>query len=505
MQAGRVLLKDPRDALLERLQTENAVLREENKVLRAENVALHAENVALRAENVALHARVNQLFGEVTVLRAELTALRGRNSTNSHQPPSKDPPGRKRRAQREKSKRRRGGQPGHPGQHRSLLPPEQVDEIHDLRPGTCEHCDHRLHGEDPAPERHQVFELPKVRPTVTEYRLHALDCPGCGRTTRAPLPEGVPSGIFGPRIVAMVAMATGVLHLSKRQVSGLLLDWFAITASPASVCAMEQLASQAVAPAVEEAREYVRQQPVAHVDETGWREGRRDVWLWIAVTALVTVFLIAARRTRKVAQAILGEHFQGTVVTDRHMLYRWLPLERHQVCWAHLLRDFQEIKEGPPEAAPIGAALVGLGQQVLHHWHRYKDGAIGSATFLKHEDSLRKAIGAVLKRGALCGHAPTAGTCRDLLQNEDSLWVFVRTPGVEPTNNTGERGVRPAVQWRNICFGTDSPLGSRFVERLLTVHATLKQQQCNVLDYLTDACRCWMAGRGPPSLLPTTS
>ncbi len=486
-----MVLRDPRDALIERLQAENAVLREENAVL--------------RAEVVALHARVDQLLGELGVLRAELAALRGRSSGNSHQPPSKDPPGTKRRAQREKSKRRRGGQPGHPGQHRSLLPPEQVDEIHEVHPETCKHCDHRLHGKDPAPERHQVIELPKVRPTVTEYRLHALDCPVCGRTTRAPLPEGAPSGLFGPRVVAMVAMATGVLHLSKRQVAGLLLDWFAIAASPASVCAMEQMASQAVAPAVEEAREYVRQQPVANVDETGWREGRHCAWLWIAVTALVTVFLVAARRTRKVAQAILGEHFQGTLVSDRHTLYRWLPLQRHQVCWAHLLRDFQEIKEGPPEAAPIGAALVSLGQQVMHHWHRFKAGAIGPATFLKHEDSLRKAVCAVLQRGALCGHAPAAGTCRDLLRNEDSLWVFVRTPGVEPTNNSAERGVRPAVQWRNLCFGTDSPLGSRFVERMLTVHATLKLQRRNVLDYLTDACRCWMADHGSPSLLPTTS
>ena len=325
MQAGSMVLEDSRDVLLERLQAENAALR-------AENAVLHEENIVLRAENSALHAKVEHLLGEIGVLRTEVAALRGRSSRNSHQPPSKDPPGTKRRAQREKSKRRRGGQPGHPGQHRSLLPPEQVDEIHELRPDTCDHCDHRLHGKDPAPERHQVIELPKVRPTVTEYRLHALNCPACGRTTRAPLPEGVPSGIFGPRVVAMVAMATGVLHLSKRQVAGLLRDWFAISASPASVCAMEQMASQAVAPAVEAARVYVRQQPVAYVDETGWREGRHDAWLWIAATALVTVFLIAANRKRKVAQAILGEHFQGAVVTDRHVLYRWLPLQRHQAC-----------------------------------------------------------------------------------------------------------------------------------------------------------------------------
>ena len=486
-----MVLHDPRDALIERLQ--------------AENVALREENAALREKNAALHVKVEHLLAEIAVLRAELAALRGRNSRNSHQPPSKDPPGTKRPTKREKRGRRRGGQPGHPGQHRSLLPPEQVDEIQELRPATCEHCDHRLHGEDAAPERHQVFELPKVRPTVTEYRRHALDCPACGHTTRAPLPKDVPGGMFGPRVMAMVAMATGVLRLSKRQVSGLLLDWFAIQASPASVCAMEHLASEAVARAVEEARAYVRQQSVAYVDETGWREARRRVWLWSAATAMVTVFLVAARRTRAVAQNILGKHFQGTIVTDRHVLYRWLPSTRHQVCWAHLLRDFQEIQEGPPPAAPIGAALVNLGQQVLHHWHRYKAGAITSATFAKHEDSLRRAVRAVLQRGAMCGHRPTAGTCRDLLRIEDSLWVFVQTPGVEPTNNTAERGVRPAVQWRNISFGTDSPLGSRFVERMLTVRATLKQQFRSVLDYLTEACRCWLSGRAAPSLLPITS
>ena len=107
------------------------------------------------------------------------------------------------------------------------------------------------------------------------------------------------------------------------------------------------------------------------------------------------------------------------------------------------------------------------------------------------------------KRGAMCGaHAATAGTCRDLLKREAALWTFVDLEGVQPTNNLGEQKIRPGVLWRNSSFGTQSKAGSRFVERILTVATTLKQQKRNLLDYLTQACEAANYGRTGPSILP---
>ena len=96
----------------------------------------------------------------------------------------------------------------------------------------------------------------------------------------------------------------------------------------------------------------------------------------------------------------------------------------------------------------------------------------------------------------------TEGTCRDILKRRAALWTFVQLDGVEPTNNTAERAIRPGVLWRRGSFGTQSDAGSRFVESMLTVVATLKQQQRNVFAYLTEACEAALRGDAAPSLLP---
>ena len=137
------------------------------------------------------------------------------NSCNSSRPPSSDPP-HSVWPKRPRSQRRRGGQPGHPGHTRTLIPVEESDEIVVLKPDQCRGCHAPLSGDDPPPFRHQVLEMPPIKPVVTEYRWHQLVCPACGETTRAPWPKGVPSATYGPRVHATVALCTGSYRLSKR-------------------------------------------------------------------------------------------------------------------------------------------------------------------------------------------------------------------------------------------------------------------------------------------------
>ena len=101
----------------------------------------------------------------------------------------------------------------------------------------------------------------------------------------------------------------------------------------------------AVAAPVAAAQTYVRTQSIAHLDETGWREGRTRVWLWVAVTAWVTVFVVRLSRGTKVAEELLGERFCGILVTDRWSAYTWYLTRWRQICWAHLLRDFEAMIE----------------------------------------------------------------------------------------------------------------------------------------------------------------
>jgi transposase len=441
--------------------------------------------------------RIEQLEAENRDLKARL----GLNSSNSSKPPSTDPPNIKRKPPVPKSGRKRGGQPGHRRHERLLVPPHQVDEVVDCRPPHCQSCAAPLVGNDVEPQRRQVAEIPPIRPHVTEYRLHTLTCRGCGdRTTGVP-PSGTPAGAFGPRLSAMVGLLSGVYRLGKRPVRQLLADLFGLSISTGMICKLQTRAAELLTPAYDELCRHVRTQN-DHIDETGWREDKKRAWLWTVVAPLVTIFHIARSRGRDVVVQLLGPAFAKVATCDRWKAYGHL--KRIQWCWAHLRRDFQAMIDRGGPGRPIGEALLEHSDQLFHWWHRVRDGTLSRTTFQTYVGWLRSAFRDDLERGVACGCAKTAGTCRALLAHERRLWTFVRRKGVEPTNNVAERTVRHGVLWRKSSGGTDSVAGSRFVERILSVVATCRQQERNVWDYLTDCHRAALVGQPTPSLLPNT-
>src|SRR3990172_5866766 len=234
---------------------------------------------SVQALVIGLRSRLEALEAEVARLREQTN----RNSGNSSQPPSSDGPGvvKRKGAEKKGSGRKRGGQFGHPGTQRKLVPVEELKAQHDLKPVTCRGCGENLSGADLHPYRHQVAEIPPVKVEVTEYRLHAITCPTCGTTTRAKLPKGVLQGGFGSRFQAMVSILSGRYHLSKRETIGIMDDFFAVDLGLGSVPKLEKRTSAAIAQVVEEARSYVRSQAAVHQDETGWKEGAKKAWLWV--------------------------------------------------------------------------------------------------------------------------------------------------------------------------------------------------------------------------------
>ena len=432
----------------------------------------------------------------------ELEERLRQSSQNSSRPPSSDAPAVDRPATPRPSGRRPGGQPGHEGHERMLLPEDQVDTIVPVTPRRCRRCAAPLHGVDATPGRHQVTELPPLRPHVTEYQVHTLACARCGATTAATLPAGVPRGAFGPQAEATVAVCTGVYHLSRRTTVGLMGDLFGVDLALGTVTACEQAVSAAVAGPVAEAHQYVQQQEVAHVDETGWREGNHRAWLWVMVSALVTVFLVHARRSTVAARSLIGA-CEGILVSDRWSAYRHWPIEQRQLCWAHLLREFTAFTERGGAAARLGRALLTDADRMFARWHRVRDGTLSRRRFWREMRPVRRRVECRLRRGTTGTEGKTAATCRDLVPLLTALWTFIDLPGVEPTNNAAERALRPAVLWRKGSFGTHSAAGSRFAERMLTVTTTLRQQGRNVVDYVTQACVAALHHQPPPpSLLP---
>ena len=446
-----------------------------------------------------LEARVETLASIVHTLQEQLN----QTSRNSSRPPSSDPP-QHGRPRRPRGERRRGGQPGHPGSTRTLVPVEEVDEVVILKPAQCTYCQAPLSGDDPKPWRHQVIEIPPIKPVVTEYQWHQLVCSVCGAVTRAPWPAGVPSGTYGPRVQATVSLYTGAYRLSKRTTQQVMDEVFGVPMSVGTISQLERATTAAVAAPVEEAHRYVHEQEVAHLDETSWRQGGKRAWLWVAVTSWVTVFVVRMSRGGHVARELLGETFSGILVTDRYSGYNWYPVRWRQLCWAHWLRDFEAMRGRGGRSEELGDALLAQAHKMFVWWHRVREGTLKRSSFRSSMSPLRQEVERLLEAGSRCGVPTTEGTCRDILKRREALWTFVQVAGVEPTNNAAERSIRPGVLWRKGSFGTQSAEGSRFVERMLTVVATLKQQQRNVLEYLTAACEAALRSEAAPSLLPAS-
>jgi len=453
----------------------------------------------------AVQALLLVLWQQVTELRAEVAHLReqvGRNSQNSSQPPSSDPPTAPPRPQRTPSGRKAGGQPGHAGHGRKLLPMEQVQCVVELKPTTCTACGALLLGEDAHPERHQVTELPRIEAEVTEYRRHTLTCLACGTQTTPETPPNVASSSFGPRVQATVGYLTGRVGISQRDVEEVLKTVCHTDISLGSIPAQEERVSAALAEPVQDVQAYVQHQPAQNVDETSWREKTQRAWLWINTTPWVTLFAVLATRGAQGARQVLGAVVRGIVGTDRWTGYNWLDPQQRQLCWAHLKRDFQAFVDRGGEAARIGRALLEQVEQMFSLWHRVRDSTLSRADFQTLMQPIQTRVGELLREGAALTCAKTRHTCENLLKLEVALWTFVRVEGVEPTNNSAERRLRRAVLWRRRSFGTQSEAGSRFVERVLTAVTTLHQQNRDVLDYLTEACAAAIRGDPPPSLLP---
>jgi transposase len=437
--------------------------------------------------------QVAELKAEVAELKAELAAAK-KTPRNSSLPPSSEHPHAKPPPERPKSKKQRGGQPGHKKHERALIPAEQCVAVVAHKPAACRRCGGKLTGHDPAPLRHQVWELPEIKPLVTEHQRHRLTCP-CGTTTCAALPPGVPQGQAGPRLVAFVALLMGCFRQSKRRVALFLEQVLNQPCSPGWVVKLQNQATAALRPSYNQWAQQLPSQGVLGLDETPTRQGPDKAWLWTAVAKTFTVFALRTTRAATVLTELLGTDYRGVVNCDRAKMY--YSQERLQWCWAHLKRDFQAlIDSGDGQKKRLGHDLLRPTRKLFEVWARYRDGTLTRVGFQRLMKPIRQEIDALLLRGAFAG----IGMAEELSNHRDWLWTFVEADGVEPTNNASERALRHAVIWRKLSFGTQSEAGSRFVETLLTVVETCRQQSRSVFAFVTRAVAASLTHQPAPPL-----
>jgi transposase len=453
--------------------------------------------------------------------RERLRAQTDQSSRNSSLPPSKDRPQHKRPRRKQCSKRKPGGQPGHPGVTRPLVPPEQLSAPPvSIRPTDCV-CGHVFDVTAPLtgdPCRQQFYELPPMAPSITELQLEHQTCPDCGRVVRAPRPVGTPTLSLGPNAQALITLLTGQFHLSKVSVATLMSNVFGIPLSAASVIAVEQAASAALSAPVAQAMATVQQAPIKNLDESGWPQQRdldqgapdgtplKHGWLWSMTTPDATIYLIRRSRAQAVARELLGIEIDDVlydivVGSDRYGAYNWLPLWARQICWAHLDRDFLALSQSTNALAQhIGVELLKQADSLWAAWQAYRTGTLTFAQLGETLAPVRATVEALLREGHHAD-AKTKTLCHNLRQLEPALWTFLRVEGVEPTNNLAERSQRHGVWKRDRTFGTQTSAGSRYVERILTTIVTCRQQGKNALTYLTQALVAYYHNTQAPTLI----
>lgn len=462
------------------------------------NPAGSSERAELPQSLAECHAVIQSQATLLCELKARLMVLEERvnlNSNNSSKPPSSDGPGRGNRAQRRTSERKRGAQPGHKGHSRATLDEREVDRLVDCKPEAVCECGGPVALTD-APQRHQVFEVPTMRAQVDEYRLYSGRCTGCGKPHAGVLPPGVPKGQLGPRALSLVGVLGTRYHLTQRKIRNLLDQLMGLSFSVGAISQAHGKVAVALKAPVAEAAASLCQADALWMDETHYpREGISN-WVWAAVQPLLAVFAIYPSRARYVILDFIGEKCTAALTSDRYAAYAFIDAERRQVCWAHLLRDFNRIALRQGLAGQIGRRLLGLGLVMFRK--REKDQLSGTVL-----NGLQRRTRAALERGSSQSQCTrTANTCTNILKLWPALWSFTTNDVLVPTNNAAEQALRSLVLKRKISGPTRSLRGDQFLARGFTVHETCLRQGIDLWDFMHQAVHAFIAKTAPPSLMP---
>ena len=445
---------------------------------------------------------IKQLEDRIAALEAriqEFERLLGMNSQNSSKPPSSDGPevAQPRKAGKVRSKR--GAKKGHKPQIRRMYLPEEVTKFVPYEPHACTCGCGDLQACDEEPLRHQAVDIPEIKPVVIEHVQHVRRCKRCGNLVYAPLPDDVKRNIFGPGVLSIVGVLTGMLNTSKRKALAVITEVFNVPMSLGGLSNCEAKIAQALETPYNKTLEHVRRGEIAHADETGWPRGNQDKgWLWALCGTTAAVFMVHANRSQKAARKLIGS-FAGKLVSDRYNAYNFHKFIR-QICWAHLKRDFKSLSEVDGKLGTIGLELYGLAKKILKMRKRVREGTLQWKTFQRRMPKLQKRVESLLNAAAHID-GKLGGKCRDILKHKGHLWTFVEDQNVEPTNNAAERIVRQGVLWRKTSFGTQSVRGARYVERILTVCATCHLQDRSIIEYLRDTCCNHLNGSPAPELV----
>jgi transposase len=472
---------------------------------------LEEENAQLRRDKARLESQLAQLQAENARLLNQLAAAR-KHSGNSSKPPSSDivkPHGRR---GKKKSKRRIGGQKGHPKHQRPPFAPEQVNDRIALRLKRCPvDPSHRITpAEGPQHQRTlQQIELVKKPFRVTEYTAYSIWCEDCECYHQAPFPEQVAkAGLFGPRLTSLVVYLKGKVHASYSGIRDFFQDVVGVKVSRGYVAKVLQKASQAFAQPYGELIGLLPKQTGLNVDETGHKDNGQRYWTWCFRAASFVLFAIDRCRGAEVLMRILGKEFQGILGCDYYAAYRKYARQCSvlvQFCMAHLIRDVKYLCEFPEaQVQRYGRGLL-AGLQALF-WTLHRKEQLSARAFAA---ELQQAHDQIWKAAIPSCEGPHHRLIYNMAErfyhHGEAYFQFITNPDIEPTNNGVEQAMRFVVMDRHMTQGTRSVRGRQFCERLWTVMATCALQKRSSFQWIYRAISAYFKGSKVPSLVPDSS
>lgn len=445
---------------------------------------------------------IGYLVEQIRVLQEKVARLE-KNSSTSSKPPSSDIT-KPSNEQRRPGERKIGAQARHPGKQRDMLPPEQVERKVLPAPEQCPGCGGSLEEPQDLTELiQQTVELKEKPVEAIEYHCPGRWCSKCGKMHYAPLPEGVIEGqLFGPRLQALIAYMKGNLGASYTELSQFCTDVLGIEVSRGMLCRVIARVNQALGTPYQELEAHIRKENTLNIDESGWYDSGSRYWVWLFCTQLVAFFSIQPTRACKVLKEILGETFEGAIVSDFYGAYVKYASPKQQFCLAHLIRDIKFITTLPDlETKEFGIKVLRYFKLLFRHWHA-RDTIPREVFMNRCEKIQRKLFTFLIKAAPPKGEALTMK--KRLVKHWSALFRFVQEPALfQPTNNAAEQTMRAVVRIRRQTQGTRSAWGRNWCSRILSVIATCRKQDRSAWLFLLQAINAQNFSADFPSLLPT--
>lgn len=437
----------------------------EVKQLRAALVETLAENIRLKIQLEEAQEVLSFLSTEKERLDAELKEVK--------QAPFKPRRACKGSVDKETSAqpKKRGRPVGHKGSGRSR--PEKVDYSEFVPVGEhCPDCQTAFSGQGVERER-TVEDIEPVRPTiVTRYVIERRWCPECQAYKENPVTTALPRHRLGLQVMLFVVYQKAALGLSYGKIKRELSIYFGLQVSRGTLVNIMTEVSRMFGPAYAQLIRLMRQQAAIHIDETSWPVDGKRHWLWIFINDMVTLYVVSRSRGSKVPKALLGEDFEGVVISDFFSAYAPLDTQKAK-CWAHLLRDSHALTKGQPHEERLQF------HQQLHNLFIEMGLALEQAAA---DENQREQVYQQMRAKllALAQHDWQDPDClrlaKRIFKYLDDLLLWLRNPEVEPDNNQAERGLRPAVVTRKTSFGSRSKQGAHAFARLLSLIQTWESQ-----------------------------